>query len=355
MALLFQPLTLRNVTFRNRIFVSPMCQYSAVEGVPQPWHLVHLGARATGGAGLVIVEATGVLPEGRITPGCTGLWNDTQMDAFKPIVDFMKSQGAMTGIQLAHAGRKASTDVPWRRGAPLPIGGGGWTVVGPSPLAFQPTWQIPHELTRVEIAELTKAFVEAARRAEKAGFDVIELHFAHGYLLHEFLSPLSNVRTDEYGGSLENRMRFPLEVAKAVRDVWSAEKPLFVRISATDWVEGGWDLSQSLVLCRELKALGIDLIDASSGGLSPQQKISASPGYQVPFAEAIRRETGLASGAVGLITEAKQAESILQEGRADAILLARELLRHPSWPLSAARELGVDVPWPPQYERAKIK
>lgn len=352
---LFDPFRLRNLTFRNRIFVSPMCQYSAEQrdGMPDDWHLVHLGSRAVGGAGLVMVEATGVSPEGRISPQDLGIWSDAQRDAFRPIAEFIRAQGAVAAIQLAHAGRKASTDQPWRGGAPLAPAQGGWQPLAPSALAFAPEHTVPHALTLEEIDAVVRDFTDATTRALSAGFDVVEVHMAHGYLLHSFLSPLSNQRSDSYGGSLENRARLPLAVARAVRGLWPADRPVFVRISASDWIEGGWDLGQSIQLSRWLKEIGIDLIDCSSGGLSPQARIPATPGYQVPFSAAIRREVGIATGAVGLITEPAQAEQIVASGEADVVLLARAMLRDPYWPLHAALALGVDVPWPPQYERAK--
>jgi 2,4-dienoyl-CoA reductase-like NADH-dependent reductase (Old Yellow Enzyme family) len=353
--MLFDSWSLRELRFRNRIFVSPMCQYSAKNGVPSDWHLVHLGSRAVGGAALVIAEATGVSAAGRISPGDTGLWNDEQEKAFARIATFVKEQGARAGIQLAHAGRKGSTHVPWtKNGAPLQSGEGAWITEGPSPQAFG-DYPPPRELNLAEIKRITQEFTQSAERAHRAGFDVVELHFAHGYLLHEFLSPLSNHREDNYGGSLENRMRFSLEIARAVRAVWPSEKPLFARISASDWVEGGWDVTQSVALARELKTAGVDLVDCSSGGNVPKAPIPNTPGYQVPFAEQVRREAGIPTGAVGLITEAKQAEEILVKGQADAIFLARAMLRDPYWPLSAARELGVNVDWPKQYDRAKPK
>jgi 2,4-dienoyl-CoA reductase-like NADH-dependent reductase (Old Yellow Enzyme family) len=342
---LFAPLRVREVDLRNRVFVSPMCQYSAVDGVPQPWHLVHLGGMAAGGAALVMVEATAVAPEGRISPFDTGLWNAAQVEAFRPITEFVRGQGAVPGIQLAHAGRKAGTDAPWRGGKPLHA----WTPLAPSALPFAPGYATPRPIDDPDA--IGAQFADAARRAAEAGFAVIELHMAHGYLLHEFLSPLTNHRDDAYGGPLENRMRLPLRVAEAVRAVWSG--PLFARISATDWVDGGWDLPQSIELARALAARGVDLIDCSSGGAVPHAKIPAAPGYQVPFAEAIRREARVMTGAVGLITEPRQADEIVRSGAADAVFLARELLRDPHWPLRAARELGADVRWPPQYERAR--
>lgn len=355
MSRLFTPLTMREVTFRNRIFMSPMCQYSSQDGMPNDWHLVHLGSRAAGGVGLVIVEASAVAPEGRITPWDSGMWTEEQAAAYKRITDFIKGQGAVAGIQLAHAGRKASTDAPWRGGGALSPEAGGWEVAGPSPIPFNAASPTPRELSAGEIDALVEQFVASAGLAERAGFEMIELHMAHGYLLHEFLSPLTNQRKDPYGGSLENRMRLPLRVARAVRQAWPAERPLFVRISATDWVEsGGWDLEQSVALARELKALGVDLIDCSSGGLIPHVCIPVAPGYQTSFAWDIRRRVGIATGAVGLITSAEQAEGILERGQADAVLLARELLRRPHWALHAARKLGeAAAPWPAQYERAR--
>jgi 2,4-dienoyl-CoA reductase-like NADH-dependent reductase (Old Yellow Enzyme family) len=353
MPILFTPLTQRGVTLRNRIVVSPMCQYSCADGVPTEWHLVHLGSRAVGGAGAVIVEATAVTPEGRISPGDCGLWNDAQEEAFRPIAAFLRAHGAAPAIQLAHAGRKASTDSPWRGGKPLPPGGGGWQTVAPSALPFADGHPVPHELKPGEIAAVVEAFASAARRALAAGFELLELHMAHGYLLHQFLSPLSNQRGDGYGGDLDRRMRLALEVTRAVRAAWPAERPLWVRISATDWVEGGWDLTQSVALARRLAELGVDLVDCSSGGSAPQAKVPVAPGYQVPFAAAIRGQAGIATAAVGLITEAKQAEEILASAQADAVVLARAMLRDPYWPLHAAHELGVDVPWPVQYLRAK--
>ena len=353
MSALFAPLRLRELSLKNRVFVSPMCQYSSVDGFPNDWHLVHLASRAVGGAALVVVEATAVVPEGRITPADAGLWNDAQAEAWGAVARLVKSRGAAAGIQLAHAGRKASTDAPWRGGGPVGPADGGWEVVAPSALAFAGGSATPRALARDEAAALPAAFAAAARRARDAGFDVVELHLAHGYLLHQFLSPLSNARADEYGGPFENRARLPLEVVRAVRAAWPEERPLFVRISATDWAEGGWDLPQSVELARRLRALGVDLVDCSSGGLVPHAKVPVGPGFQVPFAETIRREAGVATGAVGLITDPAQAESIVASGQADAVLLARALLRDPYWPLHAAKALGVDVPWPDQYLRAK--
>jgi 2,4-dienoyl-CoA reductase-like NADH-dependent reductase (Old Yellow Enzyme family) len=353
MTILFSGLRLRELSFRNRIFVSPMCQYSSVDGVPNHWHLVHLGSRAVGGAALVMVEASGVSPEGRISPHDMGIWSQAQRDAFRPIVKFIKEQGAVPGIQLAHAGRKASTDAPWRGGGPLAPDQGAWEPLAPSALPFTPAHAVPRALSAAEIDVVVRQFAEAASRALSAGFETVEIHMAHGYLLHEFLSPLSNRRSDEYGGALENRARLPLRVARAVRESWPAHLPVFVRISASDWVEGGWDLEQSVRLAQWLKDAGVDLIDCSSGGLVPQARIPAEPGYQVPFAAAIRARAGIATGAVGLIADPFQAEQIVAGGQADAVLMAREFLRDPYWPLHAARELKVDVPWPPQYQRAK--
>lgn len=352
MAKLFESLRLRGVSFRNRIFVSPMCMYSAEEGVPNDWHLVHLGGRAVGGAALVMAEATGVSAEGRISPGDTGIWNGAQVDAFRRITSFVEARGAVPGLQLAHAGRKASTHVPWKGGRPLAAGEGAWTTLAPSPIAFD-AGPPPREMTPADMDRVAGEFASAARRAVDAGFQAVEVHAAHGYLLHEFLSPLSNRRTDESGGSLENRMRFPLRVIGAVREAFPADRSVFVRISATDWADGGWDLPQSIVFSRCLKELGVDLVDCSSGGLVPYATVALGPGYQVPFAEAIRREAGVPTAAVGMITEPKQAEEILQAGKADVIVMARAFLRDPYWPLHAAKELGVDMEWPVQYGRAK--
>ncbi len=351
MSRLFTAFSLRGVEFRNRVFVSPMCQYSSRNGLPNDWHMVHLGSRAVGGAGLVCVEATGVSPEGRISSGDTGLWSEEHTKAFEPIASFVKSQGARAAIQLAHAGRKASTDVPWRGGKPLSEEQGGWQTLAPSAVPFG-DWPAPRKMTRDDIETVTLQFADAARRALEAGFEVVELHMAHGYLLHEFLSPLSNRREDEFGGSLENRVRFPLQVAEAVRAVWPEDLPLFARISATDWVEGGWDIGQSVQLSRRLKERGVDLIDCSTGGLVPGARIPVAPNYQVPFAEQIRSEAGVATGAVGLITEPEQAEEIITSGKADAVFLARAELRDPYWPIHAAKRLGAQAPWPVQYGRA---
>jgi len=353
MSKLFTPIELRAVHARNRIFVSPMCQYSSVEGMPNHWHLVHLGSRAVGGAGLVMVEASAVSPEGRISPADSGIWSAAHGEAFKPITEFIAGQGAVPAIQIAHAGRKASTAPPFQGGAPLTRAQGGWQPVAPSPVPFAPDHPVPRALQAGEIRELVDAFAAAARHALAAGFRVLELHMAHGYLLHSFLSPLSNHREDDYGGSLENRARLPLEVVEAVRGEWPRELALFVRISSTDWVEGGWDLDQSLELAQWLKARGVDLIDCSSAGLVPDARIPAAPGFQTPAATAIRQQAGIATGAVGLITAPEQAEQIVATGLADVVFLARELLRDPYWPLRAAGVLGVEAPWPPQYERAR--
>jgi len=349
---LFETLRLRELELKNRIGVSPMCEYSAKDGHPGPWHFVHLGSRAVGGAGLVMTEATAVQAIGRISPGDTGIYHDSHVGSWKPIVDFIREQGAVPGMQLAHAGRKGSTAVPWHGGLKVPISEGGWEPVAPSAVAFDTTYPQPRALTTAEIDQIVEDFRTAARRALAAGFQVVELHSAHGYLSHEFLSPFSNQRNDEYGGSLENRMRFPLRVAKAVREIWPEKWPVFVRISATDWKEGGWDLAQSIELCKRMKALGVDLIDVSSGGLLPGVKIPLGPGYQVRFAAAIRREAGIATGAVGLLTDPAQVETILSIEQADMVFLARELLRDPYWPRRAAQELGVKIKPPVQYERA---
>ena len=353
MSKLFSTFRLRDTIFRNRAFVSPMCQYASEDGLPNEWHFVHLGSRAVGGAGLVMVEATAVSPAGRISPGDTGIWNDAQMERFQRISNFIEEQGAVSAIQIAHAGRKASTDAPWHGGQPLPLELGGWVPLAPSAIPFSQKSQTPVAMTHEDIEATVGRFRDAALRSLNAGFQVVEVHMAHGYLLHEFLSPLSNRREDEYGGSLAGRMRFPLEVARAVREVWPAHRPLFVRISATDWVEGGWDLEQSFELARELKNIGVDLIDCSSGGLVPGAKIPLGPGYQVPFAEAIRKKIGIATGAVGLISKPQQAEDIIAHGQADVVFLARELLRDPYWPLRASHALHAGIRWPQQYERAK--
>lgn len=349
---LLQPITLGAATLRNRIVVSPMCQYSATDGVPNDWHLVHLGSRAVGGAGLVFSEATAVSPEGRISPADTGIWNDQQAHAWTRITDFIKAQGALAGIQLAHAGRKASTAVPWRGGKGMDPADGGWTPVAPSAIAFAVDYPMPVALDVQGMAKVLDDFRAAAWRARDAGFEVIELHAAHGYLLHQFLSPLSNSRDDAYAGSLENRARLLREVIAVVREAWPAPRPLWVRVSATDWVDDGWNIDECVELARWLRDDGIDLIDCSSGGNTPHARIPLAPGYQVPFAARIRREAGIATGAVGLITEPKQAEDILQQGAADVIVMARELLRDPYFPRRAAHELGASIQAPRQYQRA---
>jgi 2,4-dienoyl-CoA reductase-like NADH-dependent reductase (Old Yellow Enzyme family) len=350
--LLLSPLTLRGTTLRNRIVVSPMCQYSSRDGHPTDWHLVHLGGLARGGAGLVIAEATAVVPEGRISTADAGIWNDAQAQDYQRITAFVRGEGAVPGIQLAHAGRKASTQRPWDGHASVPPAEGGWQTVGPSPIGYG-DWPAPTELSEDGIAQVVGAFADAARRSHDAGFEVVELHAAHGYLMHEFLSPLTNQRTDRYGGSLANRSRLLREVVTAVREVWPEDRPLLVRISATDWAEGGWTLEEAVEVCAGLPELGVDLVDVSSGGNVPQQQIPVGPGFQVPFARAVREGAGLPTGAVGLITEPQQAEEVLQRGDADLVLLARELLRNPHWPLLAAHELGGQVRWPEQYQRAR--
>ncbi len=353
MSKLFEKYKLRGIEFRNRLWVSPMCQYSSADGMPTDWHLVHLGSRAVGGAGLVIQEATAVSPEGRISPSDAGIWSDAHAEAYKKITTFIKANGAIAGIQLAHAGRKASTAEPWNGGKKVDEDKGGWETVAPTAEKFEQNYPLPREMTKSDIAKATEDFVAAAKRALHAGFEVIELHAAHGYLFHEFLSPISNERDDEYGGSLENRMRFLLETAKKVRQTVPENLPVFVRISATDWTENGWDLEQSIVLCKELKNIGIDLIDVSTGGNIMNAKIPVAPNYQVSFAAEIRQQVGIATGAVGMITEAKQAEVILQKSEADAILIAREFLRDPYFPYTAAKELGENLDYvPKQYGRA---
>jgi 2,4-dienoyl-CoA reductase-like NADH-dependent reductase (Old Yellow Enzyme family) len=351
---LFTPLVLRELSFRNRIFVSPMCQYSSEDGMPTDWHLVHLGSRAVGGAGLVMIEATAVSPEGRISPQDSGIWSDAHAIAFQRITRFILDHGAVPGIQLAHAGRKASTAAPWDGGLAVPAERGGWEPIAPSLIRFTDGYPMPREMTRADIDMVLRQFADAARRSLDAGFIVVELHMAHGYLLHEFLSPLSNHRQDEYGGTLENRMRLPLQAARVVREIWPAKWPVFVRISATDWAEGGWDVEQSVQLCGEFKKLGIDLIDCSTGGLVPHAKIPLAPGYQVPFAAAIRQQAQIATGAVGLITDPQQADQVISSGQADAILLARAFLRDPYWALHAAQALKVAIDYHPrQYGRGK--
>jgi 2,4-dienoyl-CoA reductase-like NADH-dependent reductase (Old Yellow Enzyme family) len=353
MAHLFDPLTIRGVTLRNRIAVSPMCEYSSEDGFANNWHLVHLGSRAVGGAGLVMTEAAGVTAEGRISPNDLGIYRDEHVTKLTEIAEFVHAQGAVAGIQLAHAGRKASMARPWDGGKAVGTGDGGWQPVAPSALPFSPSYLVPRAMSHADIRKVTSEFVVATHRALRAGFRVIEIHAAHGYLFHEFLSPLSNERSDEYGGSFENRTRLLRDTAVAVRATLPDDVPLFVRISASDWAEGGWNIDESVLLSRELKASGIDLIDVSSGGLAAHQRIDLRPGYQVPFAERIRAEARIATGAVGLITEPEQADAIVREGQADLVLLARQLLRDPYWPLHAATALGAEVAWPSQYERAR--
>ncbi len=351
---LFEPYTLRGVTLRNRIGVSPMCEYSCEDGLPNDWHFVHLGSRAVGGAGLVITEAAAVEARGRITAADAGIWSDAHTQAWMPITRFITQQGAVPGIQLAHAGRKASTARPWEGGKGVSDADGGWEPVAPSALAFEPAYRLPHELSVGDIGDIQEAFVAAARRSLEAGFRWLELHGAHGYLMHQFLSPLSNRREDDYGGSFENRIRFVVDTACAVRAVWPQDLPLTVRLSCTDWVEGGWTLEESVELSRRLKAVGVDLIDCSSGGAAPDAKIPVGAGYQVPFAEAIRHGADIATAAVGMITEPMQADELVRNGRTDLVLLARELLRDPYWPLHAAHALHQDkaAPVPDQYARA---
>ncbi|TDH28756.1 NADPH dehydrogenase NamA [Segetibacter sp. 3557_3] len=355
MSALFSPLTIKEITLPNRIAVSPMCEYSSVDGFANDWHLVHLGSRAVGGAGLIIMEATAVVPEGRITPADMGIWKDEHIPFLQRITSFIHSQGSIAGIQIAHAGRKASKREPWNKDEVVPDTEGGWQTVAPSAIPFNPNYDTPRALDIEDIEKLIEDFRLAASRAVAAGFKVLEIHAAHGYLLHEFYSPLSNQRTDEYGGSFENRTRLLLNIVEAVKTVWPAGYPLFVRISATDWVEGGWTIEDSVVLAGKLKKRGVDLIDCSTGGNVTNVKIPLVPGYQVPFAARIKEASGIATGAVGLITTAEQAEEIISSGKADLVLLAREFLSNPYFPLHAARQLGVDVKWPQQYERAKPK
>jgi 2,4-dienoyl-CoA reductase-like NADH-dependent reductase (Old Yellow Enzyme family) len=352
---LFSPLQLRSITFANRIGVSPMCQYSSEDGFATDWHLVHLGCRAQGGAGLVEIEASAVLAEGRITPADLGIYKDEHIAGLERIARFVHSQGARAGIQLAHAGRKASRSSPFGKERLLLPGEGGWETVGPSAVAFEADYGMPRALDQAGIDAVIEAFALAARRANKAGFDFVEIHAAHGYLLHEFLSPLANQRTDSYGGSFENRTRLMIEVTDAVRAAWPGELPLFVRISATDWVDGGWSIDESVELAKLLKQHGVDLVDASSGGMVPNARIPVGPGFQAPFAARIRAEAGIATAAVGMITEPNQANGLIAEGKADLVMLAREMLRDPYWPLHAAATLGETVSWPVQYLRAAPK
>jgi 2,4-dienoyl-CoA reductase-like NADH-dependent reductase (Old Yellow Enzyme family) len=349
---LFSPLTLRSVTFRNRVVVSPMCMYSAQDGIPGPWHLVHLGSRAVGGAGAVMVEASAVSPEGRISAADTGMWADAHAAAFAPIAAMLAQAGAVPGMQLAHAGRKASTAIPWLGHKPVYDGPDGWLPLAPSPIPYAAGYTSPVEMGAADIDKVVEDFAAAARRSHAAGFRVLECHMAHGYLLHSFLSPIANRRTDDHGGSLENRARLPLRVAAAVRAAWPHELPLFVRISATDWVEGGWEESDSVQLAIWMRELGVDLIDCSSGAIHARSPVPTAAGFQVPFAAVIRSRTGIATAAVGLITEPRQAEQIIAEGAADLVFIGRAVLDDPYWPLHAARELGVTGTWPVQYARA---
>lgn len=351
---LFSPLQIKSVSFKNRIVISPMCQYSSVDGFANDWHLVHLGSRASGGAGLIIQEATAVSPEGRISPEDLGIWKDEHIEKLKTITAFIKSQNAVPGIQLAHAGRKASVTSPWKGNKKLDTSQGGWQTVAPSAIPYHDSEPfLPEALDRNGIQKVIVDFKAATKRAVEAGYEVLEIHAAHGYLLHQFLSPLSNFRTDEYGGSFENRIRIVLEILAAVQAEWPENLPLFVRISATDWADGGWDIEQSVQLSRILKEKGVDLIDVSSGGAVSHQKIQLEPGYQVSFAEKIKKETGILTGAVGLITTGQQAEAILQNEQADFVLFARESLRNPNLGLDFAKALATEVDWPKQYERAK--
>ena len=350
---LFTPLQIRSITLKNRIVVSPMCQYSSTDGFANNWHLVHLGSRAVGGAALIFTEATAVNPEGRISPHDLGIWKDEHITELKKITDFIKQQGSIPGMQLAHAGRKASTSEPWNGDKLIPVSEGGWKTVAPSPIAFSEDKDIPHELTIAEIEGIVADFKAATKRAMVAGFKVIEIHGAHGYLVNEFMSPLSNKRTDKYGGSFENRIRFLLEVIDTIRSEWPQDLPLFLRISASDWQDGGWTVEDSVKLAEVVKTKGIDIMDCSSGGISSTAKIMAKPGYQVAFAEAVRKAS-IPTGAVGIITTPEQAETILTSGQADLIFMAREFLRDPYFPMHAANDLDyTDIKWPVQYERAK--
>jgi len=354
-AVLFSPLTIKKITLKNRIAVSPMCQYSSIDGFANDWHLVHLGSRATGGVGLIIQEATAVSPEARISPSDLGIWKDEHIQKLKTINEFIVSQNAVPGIQLAHAGRKASVSAPWMGNKKLDFAQGGWQTVAPSTIAYHEDEPFqPEALDKTGIQKVVSDFKAATKRAVEAGYQVLEIHGAHGYLLHQFLSPLTNTRTDEYGGIFENRIRFTLEILEAVQSEWPSDLPLFVRISATDWAEGGWSPEESVRLSRILKEKGVDLIDVSSGGLVSHQQIPLKPGYQVEFAEKIKNEASILTGAVGLITEANQAEEILNSGQADLVLFARESLRDPNLPLHFAKELNEDILWPKQYARAKV-
>jgi 2,4-dienoyl-CoA reductase-like NADH-dependent reductase (Old Yellow Enzyme family) len=350
---LFSPLQIKSVRFKNRITISPMCQYSATDGFANDWHLVNLGSRANGGAALLIQEATAVCPEGRISPGDLGLWKDEQIEKMKVINQFVLSQNAIPGIQLAHAGRKASVSEPWNGNKKLDESNGGWNIVAPSEIGYHSNEEPPIALDKDGIQKVISDFKSATKRAVQAGFQVVEIHAAHGYLLHQFMSPLSNLRTDEYGGSFENRIRLLLEVLESLQAEWPADLPIFVRISATDWADGGWTIEESVQLSHLLKEKGVDLMDVSSGGLVSRQQITLGPGYQVAFAEKVKKETGILTGAVGLITQAHQAEAIVADGKADLVLFARESLRNPNLALNFAKELGADIQWPKQYERAK--
>ena len=353
MALLFEPITIRNITLKNRIVVSPMCQYSSIDGFANDWHLVHLGSRAIGGSGLVFTEATAVSPEGRISPDDLGIWKDGHIDFLKRITGFIKSNGSVPGIQLAHAGRKASHLSPWKGRRPIKEDEGGWVTLAPSDIAFKEGDPIPKQMTKEEIVQFINDFRSATQRAVEAGFEVFEIHAAHGYLINEFLSPVSNHRDDEYGGSFENRIRILLEIVKEMRKVITEKYPLFVRISATDWVKDGWDENDSVALAKILKGNGVDVMDCSTGGNSHEQKIPVAPLYQVPFSEKVKKESGILTGTVGIITTAQEAEQILKEQKADLIIMARQLLREPYFPLHAAKELRFDLTWPDQYDRAK--
>ena len=354
MSKLFSSIKIRSIEIKNRIVVSPMCQYSSNDGIPTDWHLVHLGSRAVGGAGIVFTEATAVSPEGRISPDDAGIWNDVQVNAYKKITSFIKSQKSVPGIQLAHAGRKASTFSPWKGNGKVSIENGGWQTLAPSAIQFGDDYPSPKEMDYKDIKVIIDQFREAAKRSIDAGFDIIELHFAHGYLVHEFLSPISNHRTDNYGGSLENRCRFAIEIVKSVREVIPDATPLFVRISASDWVEGGWDIEQSVQLAKWLKDIVVDLIDCSSGGNVSNAKIPAGPGYQIPFSQRIKKEANILTGGVGFITTAEQADQIINSDQADFVFLAREMLRDPYWALHAAKKLNVELDnFPKQYLRAK--
>lgn len=353
MSKLFSPLKIRDIEFKNRIAVSPMCQYSSENGVPTDWHFVHLGSRAVGGAALVIAEATAIAPEGRISPDDAGIWNDEQVEAYKKITSFIKEQNSVAGIQIAHAGRKASTYSPWKGNGYVQPKDGGWITLAPSAIPFSENYSTPKEMSNGDIEKVVEHFRSAAERSVRAGFEVIEIHMAHGYLVHEFLSPLSNQRKDNYGGSFENRTRLALQIAKAVRQTVPQSLPVFVRISATDWVEGAWDVEQSAELATRFKEIGIDLIDCSSGANVPFAKIPVGPGFQVPLSEKVKKKAGILTGTVGMITTAVQAESILSEGKADLIIMGRELLRNPYWPLQAAKELNTELEWPKQYSRTK--